>query len=183
MPPFAATPPAMLQVNYHPPPTTDDDDDMDSPTDSLSSLSLGAEASNSYPRLLPTAKKLQGMKLARPDLTPRSSTDPSPSSLMQGYFAHQPAGPTSSHRNRSPYNRSHLRSRSGNAALLSAPAMTRAHSLPNPHISRSALAESSTVTVTVTSSGAVSPGAPPPSAPRSPMRTPARVRSPFREDG
>ncbi|TKA75344.1 hypothetical protein B0A55_05567 [Friedmanniomyces simplex] len=181
MPPFAATPPAMLQVNYHPPPTTDDDDDLDSPTDSLSSLSFGAEASNSYPRLLPKAKTLQGMKPVRPDLTPRSSTDPSPSSLMQGYFANQPAGPTSSHRNRSPYNRSHLRSRSGNAALLSAPAMTRAHSLPNPHISRSALAESSKVTDT--SSGAVSPGAPPPPAPRSPMRTPARVRSPFREDG
>ncbi|KAK0768539.1 Signal recognition particle subunit SRP72 [Friedmanniomyces endolithicus] len=54
--------------------------------------------------------------------------------------------------------------------------------MPNPHISRSVLAENSTDTGT--NSGSTSTNAPPSqAAPRSPMRTPARVRSPFREDG
>ncbi|KAK0288960.1 hypothetical protein LTR35_003361 [Friedmanniomyces endolithicus] len=185
MPPFAGRPPAMLQTQYDSPPTTDNDE-MDSPTDSLSSLSLEAKLPDSV-RHLPLAPKQPHKMKTVSDPTPHSATDPSPSSLMDTYFANthhqqQPTGPTSSHRNRSPYNRSHLRSRSGNAALLSAPAMTRAHSMPNPHISRSVLAENSTDTGT--NSGSPSTNAPPSqAAPRSPMRTPARVRSPFREDG
>ena len=85
----------------------------------------------------------------RPD-NPRSSTDPSPSpsALLQGWFKdkdkndwafprpHTSSSGSSHSRNRSPYSRSHLRSRSSGAALLSAPLMTRAHSMPNPHTSR-----------------------------------------------
>ncbi|KAK0888737.1 resistance to lethality of mkk1p386 overexpression, partial [Friedmanniomyces endolithicus] len=180
--PFAGRPPAMLQTQYYSPPTPGNDE-MDSPTDSLSSLSLEAKLPDSVRHLPLTPKQPHELKTVS-DPIPHSTTDPSPSSLMDTYFANthhqqQPTRPTSSHRNRSPYNRSHLRSRSGNAALLSAPAMTRAHSMPNPHISRSALAENGTVAGPTTSTNAP----PPPAAPRSPMRTPARVRSPFREDG
>ena len=87
-------------------------------------------------------------RTARPDNS-RSSTDPSPSpsALLQELFRDQDksdwafprptsSGGSSHSRNRSPYSRSHLRSRSSGAALLSAPPMTRAHSLPNPHISK-----------------------------------------------
>ncbi|OQO09900.1 hypothetical protein B0A48_04254 [Cryoendolithus antarcticus] len=105
---------------------------------------------------------------ARPKSRPstaRSSTDPSPSAILQDYFSSLPAGrPVSSHRNRSPYSRSHLRSRSS-GSTLQAPLMTRAHSLPSVHAASRAC-ETST-----SSSGSLSP------APRSP----ARVRSPFKE--
>ncbi|KAK5170392.1 uncharacterized protein LTR77_004979 [Saxophila tyrrhenica] len=107
---------------------------------------------------------------------PRSSTDPSPAVLLQGLFKEREklewARPSSSHRNRSPYSRSHLRSRSSGSALLSAPQMTRAHSLPLPQQLRPFEQQSGY------SSGSLSPS---PS-----QRSPARTRSPFRqgqEDG
>lgn len=65
---------------------------------------------------------------ARPS-TPRRSTEPSSSSTQSPYnnfkFNSLPSRP----RNRSPYSRSHLRTRSS-ASSLSAPPMTRAHSSP-----------------------------------------------------
>ncbi|KAF2169786.1 hypothetical protein M409DRAFT_64796 [Zasmidium cellare ATCC 36951] len=93
----------------------------------------------------------------------RSVTDPSPSALLQGYFGSASSRPSSSHRNRSPYSRSHLRSRSTGAAL-NAPAMTRAHSSPAVHTRAFELSTPST--------GSLSPG--------SPMRSPARPRSPLK---
>ncbi|KAK6430387.1 hypothetical protein LTR95_013459 [Oleoguttula sp. CCFEE 5521] len=97
--------------------------------------------------------------------TARSATDPSPSAILQDYFGSLPAGrPVSSHRNRSPYSRSHLRSRSS-GSTLQAPLMTRAHSLPSEHAASRAFESPSP------SSGSLSP------APRSP----ARVRSPFKQ--
>lgn len=88
-------------------------------------------------------------RTTRPD-NARASTDPSisPSALLQGLFKdkdkndwafprpHTSSSGSSHSRNRSPYSRSHLRSRSSGAALLSAPPMTRAHSMPNPHTPR-----------------------------------------------
>lgn len=96
----------------------------------------------------------------------RSVTDPSPSALLQGHFGSASSRPSSSHRNRSPYSRSHLRSRSTGAAL-NAPAMTRAHSSPAVHTTASRAFELSTP-----STGSLSPG--------SPMRSPARPRSPLK---
>ncbi|KAF2029211.1 hypothetical protein EK21DRAFT_68080 [Setomelanomma holmii] len=86
--------------------------------------------------------------------TPRSQTDPS--SDMSAMYRPQP-------RNRSPYARSHLRSQSSSASL-SAPPMTRAHSLP-----------------TVMHSGgqfSLSPSPVPLARPSSPLRSPKRTRSP-----
>jgi hypothetical protein len=137
----------------------------------LSNLSLSDEAGDTA-RPLPRPKALN---LPRPELSQRSTTEPSPSALLQSYFANQQQAPrpNSSHRNRSPYSRSHLRSRSSGAAFLSAPAMTRAHSMPNPHLSRMSDGNSAS------SSGSLSPG-----GPHSPMRSPARTRSPLQhEDG
>lgn len=99
----------------------------------------------------------------------RSNTEPSPAVLLQGYFSSPPASrPTSSHRNRSPYSRPHVRSRSG-GSLLAAPAMTRAHSLPS---------------VNSVSRGFDLQSASPPSgnslSPSPGNCSPARVRSPFR---
>ncbi len=98
----------------------------------------------------------------------RSSTDPSPSALLPGWFKEKEkedfARPSSGNRNRSPYSRSHLRSRSS-GALLNAPVMTRAHSLPNPYILRPSDQSGS-------SSGSASP-----------QRSPGRARSPFKEEG
>ncbi|KAF2709919.1 hypothetical protein K504DRAFT_247257 [Pleomassaria siparia CBS 279.74] len=88
--------------------------------------------------------------------TPRAQTDPSPESLPTHHT--RP-------RNRSPYSRSHFRSHSG-SSLLSAPPMTRAHSLPtvmNP-IGQLSL----------------SPLPLPLARPSSPLRSPNRTRSPFR---
>lgn len=117
---------------------------------------------------------------ARRPSNPRSSTDPSPSPslLLQGYFKDKdnlkdwtrPAtSASSSHRNRSPYSRSHLRSRSS-GAVAGLPIMTRAHSMPSPYTPRP---------FDTPASGSLSP------VPTlSPMRTPARTRSPFRlEEG
>ncbi|KAK5124676.1 hypothetical protein LTR85_001389 [Meristemomyces frigidus] len=165
MPPFAATPPAMLQLNILQPPA---DDELDSPVESISNMSLDDEATDSV-KALP---KPTPLKLARPDFNERSSTDPSPTALLQGYFASPQQRPTTSGgRNRSPYSRSHLRSKSGGSSLLSAPVMTRAHSMPNPNISRTIETAPATP-----SSGSLSPG-----APHSPMRSPRRVHSPFRQ--
>jgi len=95
----------------------------------------------------------------------RSRTDPSPATQLQGWFKEKEkedwARPSSSHRNRSPYSRSHLRSRSSGSALLSAPLMTRAHSLPNPRQLRPFEQQS----------GSLSP------SPN--QRSPARARSPL----
>ncbi|KAF2122665.1 hypothetical protein BDV96DRAFT_639238 [Lophiotrema nucula] len=88
--------------------------------------------------------------------TPRSQTDPSSDQLP----THHPRP-----RNRSPYSRSHLRSSSGSASL-SAPPMTRAHSLP----------------AVINSAGhlALSPSPLPLARASSPLRSPKRTRSPFR---
>ena len=133
----------------------------ESPVDALASL------------LLPPSTHTP--KPARPPLAARASTDPSPSpaSLLQMHFPDvqsRPAPPqlpaSAKHRNRSPYPRSHRRSRSSGAALLlhgGAPAMTRARSLPNPHA----------YPQTRSADGSASPSPSP--APRSP----GRVRSPL----
>ena len=102
----------------------------------------------------------------RPQVS-RATTEPSPAVLLQSYFSNNP--PTqhqpSTHRNRSPYARPHLRSKSSGSALQ-APAMTRAHSLPSVHTAMRSF-----------ESGSLSP------LPSS--RSPARVRSPFKpqDDG
>lgn len=97
----------------------------------------------------PDSASPQPERKTRPENT-RSSTDPSPSpsALLQSWFKdkdknewafprpHTSSNGSSNSRNRSPYSRSHLRSRSSGAALLSAPLMARAHSMPNPHTSR-----------------------------------------------
>ncbi|EON64028.1 hypothetical protein W97_03258 [Coniosporium apollinis CBS 100218] len=87
--------------------------------------------------------------------TSRSSTDPTGTGILL-----QPSQPSSRPRNRSPYSRSHLRS-SSSSNSLTAPAMTRSHSLPSvisptTHLSSSPSARAS-----------------------SPLRSPARVPSPF----
>ncbi|KAF2005542.1 hypothetical protein P154DRAFT_542534 [Amniculicola lignicola CBS 123094] len=88
--------------------------------------------------------------------TPRSQTDPTPDALP----THHPRP-----RNRSPYARSHLRSHSGSASL-SAPPMTRAHSLPT--------------VMHPTGHLSLSPSPLPLARPSSPLRSPKRTRSPFR---
>jgi hypothetical protein len=105
---------------------------------------------------------------SRPEAS-RSTTDPSPAALLQNYFSSPPAArPTSSHRNRSPYARPHVRSRSGGSSLA-APPMMRAHSLP---IAASASPGFDQQSDSSTASSSLSP---------SPMpRSPARVRSPFK---
>lgn len=93
--------------------------------------------------------------------TPRAQTDPASFDSLLTHHTRP--------RNRSPYSRSHLRSSSGsgsNSSSLSAPPMTRAHSLPT----------------VMNSSGhiALSPSSLPLAAPASPLRSPKRTRSPFR---
>ncbi|KAH9842258.1 endochitinase A-like [Teratosphaeria destructans] len=136
-------------------------EELDSPIDGLSHMSLEDEASDT----LPTLPKPRPVALLQPELTARSSTDPSPSALLQSHFASPASRPTSSHRNRSPYSRSHLRSKSG-GSTLGAPLMTRSHSMPNPH------ALQLPASASTPSSGSLSP------APRSPART----RSPTKEE-
>ncbi|CAK1355941.1 hypothetical protein CB0940_00388 [Cercospora beticola] len=101
----------------------------------------------------------------RPDGT-RSVTDPPPSALLQSYFSTASSARLANiQRNRSPYSRTHLRSRSSGAAL-SAPTMTRAHSSPAVH----SAARAPDLTLP----------APASLTPSSPMRSPARQRSPLR---
>ncbi|KAF2817118.1 uncharacterized protein BDZ99DRAFT_9351, partial [Mytilinidion resinicola] len=85
--------------------------------------------------------------------TPREQTDPMPDALLHATLHPRP-------RNRSPYSRSHLRSQSS-SSLLSAPPMTRAHSLPS----------------VINTVGSLSFS---PARPSSPLRSPARSRSPFK---
>lgn len=118
------------------------------------------EVADEVPQL-PRPLKLRPEKL-RPE-TLRSSTDPSPSTLLKAHLQNTEPHSTRS-RNRSPYSRSHLRSRSGGAAL-SAPQMTRAHSMPMVYTTRQ-------FELSSTSTPSLSPA--------SPMRSPARVRSPFK---
>lgn len=104
----------------------------------------------------------------RPDAS-RSSTDPSPAVLLQNYFSSPPAArPTSSHRNRSPFARPHVRSRSGGSSLA-APPMTRAHSLPTSTSPSPGYDQQSD---SPSSGSSLSPSPVP--------RSPARVRSPFK---
>lgn len=91
------------------------------------------------------------MRHPRP-YSPRSAAETLPSTFLQPSQFPKP-------RNRSPYSRSHLRSQSS-AASLAAPQMTRAHSSPafsSPQFS-----------------------VPPAGRSSSPLRSPKRVRSPFR---
>jgi hypothetical protein len=106
---------------------------------------------------------------SRPEASSPSLTDPSPSVMLQNYLSSPPAArPTSSHRNRSPYARPHVRSRSGGSSLA-APPMTRAHSLP---ISASASPGFDQQSDSSTPGSSLSPSPIP--------RSPARVRSPFK---
>ncbi|KAF2182092.1 hypothetical protein K469DRAFT_253607 [Zopfia rhizophila CBS 207.26] len=113
------------------------------------------EATETASQLINISEEDYSLHQARPS-TPLSQTDPSPDTLPTHHT--RP-------RNRSPYSRSHLRSHSGSSSL-SAPPMTRAHSLPaviNPagHLS-------------------LSPSPMPLARPSSPLRSPKRTRSPFR---
>ena len=96
------------------------------------------DAANPSPRSGSSAPSSPQYNLPSRPANPRSSTDPSPTALLQTWLREKEktdlVRPTSSHRNRSPYSRSHLRSRSSGSGLLSAPLMTRAHSLPNPTV-------------------------------------------------
>lgn len=94
----------------------------------------------------------------------RNLTEPSPAALLQGSWGS--SRPSSSHRNRSPYSRSHLRSRSSGANLTHAPQMTRAHSSPAVHSANRAFDFSMSVGISLPPGG--------------PTRSPARQRSPFR---
>lgn len=135
--------------------------ELDSPLDEDDADAAGDGTSDVLPNL--TTLKI------RPEAT-RNLTDPSPAALLQSYWGSS-SRPSSSHRNRSPYSRSHLRSRSSGAALSSAPLMARAHSSPAVHSTSRAFDFSMPAPVSLT--------------PVSPMRTPARQRSPFRvqDDG
>ncbi|KAI9663636.1 MAG: hypothetical protein M1821_007126 [Bathelium mastoideum] len=92
---------------------------------------------------------------------PRRSTEP-PAVLLSSEGTIIGTLPLRQPRNRSPYSRSHLRSRSGNNNL-SAPQMARARSLPS-----------------VTGHSSFSSISSPTLSPASPLRSPARVRSPNR---
>ncbi|KAK5115335.1 hypothetical protein LTR62_001535 [Meristemomyces frigidus] len=172
MPPNATTIwSAELQISTYPPPA--EKDGLESPSKSLASLQSGS-ATRDTTQTLPEVKS---PRATRPEYTQRSTTDPSPSIMLQGYFANMASAqqrPISSHRNRSPYSKSHLRSRSSGSALLSAPQMTRAHSLPNPYANQ--LSEAPTPGAS--SSGSLSPLA----GPNSPRQSPARTRSPLQHD-
>jgi hypothetical protein len=91
---------------------------------------------------------------SRRPTTPRSQTDPSFD--ISSMYKPSP-------RNRSPYSRSHFRSHSSSASL-SAPPMTRAHSLPTVMHTAGQLT--------------LSPSPQPLTSPGSPMRSPQRTRSP-----
>ena len=103
-------------------------------------------------------------------ITPRSTTEPLPTTLPYASFSNprpstSSSSSSSSHRNRSPYSRSHLRSRSS-GGTLSAPLITRSHSWAGQSASRA-----------IDSAGATSSGS---LSPASPLRSPPRTRSPFK---
>ncbi|RMY75449.1 hypothetical protein D0862_13936 [Hortaea werneckii] len=190
MPPVAVQPPTMLHtdLSHAPPPSTTTittasaDSGLDSPIESLSAMSIHDTASTST--TLP--KTPAPLVLPRPDMSARSATDPSPSALLQNYFAtthlHEQQSLTT-RRNRSPYSRSHLRSRSGGSSALSAPPITRAKSLPTQHTPRSSSMTSnrSSSDSTRSNSGSASPALAAPLS-GSPARSPRRLNSPFRDD-
>ncbi|KAI7013505.1 hypothetical protein KC362_g15995 [Hortaea werneckii] len=163
--------------------TTTADSELGSPVESLSAMSIHDGTSTSTP--LPKAPA--PLMLPRPDMSARSATDPSPSALLQNYFAstvlhEQP--PLTTRRNRSPYSRSHLRSRSGGSSGLSAPPITRAKSLPTQHAPRassSTTPNQSSSESTRSNSGSTSPAFAAPLS-GSPARSPRRLNSPFRDD-
>jgi hypothetical protein len=105
-----------------------------------------------------TSEDSVSLQQRRPS-TPRAQTEPSPAS-PDTLPTHNPRP-----RNRSPYSRSHLRSSSG-SSFLSAPPMTRAHSLPT--------------VMHPTGYLSLSPSPLPLARPSSPLRSPKRTRSPFR---
>ncbi|KAI6824278.1 hypothetical protein KC348_g9939 [Hortaea werneckii] len=138
--------------------TTAADPESGSPVESFSAMRIHDGTSTSTP--LPKAPA--PLMLPRPDMSARSATDPSPSALLQNYFAstvlhEQP--PLTTRRNRSPYSRSHLRSRSGGSSGLSAPPITRAKSLPTQHAPRasSTTPDQSSSESTRSNSGSASP--------------------------
>ncbi|GAB1744519.1 hypothetical protein NU219Hw_g1790t1 [Hortaea werneckii] len=192
MPPVAVQPPTMLHTDMShastPSTTTTTtttasaDSGLDSPIESLSAMSIHDTASTST--TLP--KTPAPLVLPRPDMSARSATDPSPSALLQNYFAtthlHEQQSLTT-RRNRSPYSRSHLRSRSGGSSALSAPPITRAKSLPTQHTPRSSSMTSnrSSSDSTRSNSGSASPAFAAPLS-GSPARSPRRLNSPFRDD-
>ncbi|KAF2822060.1 hypothetical protein CC86DRAFT_373258 [Ophiobolus disseminans] len=92
---------------------------------------------------------------SRRPTTPRAQTDPYAASDASALYRPQ------QQRNRSPYSRSHLRSKSSSGSL-SAPPMTRAHSLPT--------------VMHPTGQLTLSPS--PTARPSSPLRSPKRTRSP-----
>ncbi|KAI6855473.1 hypothetical protein KC338_g8868, partial [Hortaea werneckii] len=162
--------------------TTTADSVLGSPVESLSAMSIHDGTSASTP--LPKAPA--PLMLPRPDMSARSATDPSPSALLQNYFAstvlhEQP--PLTTRRNRSPYSRSHLRSRSGGSSGLSAPPITRAKSLPTQHAPRASptTPNQSSSESTRSNSGSTSPAFAAPLS-GSPARSPRRLNSPFRDD-
>ncbi|KAI7068298.1 hypothetical protein KC339_g15129 [Hortaea werneckii] len=162
--------------------TTAADPESGSPVESFSAMRIHDGTSTSTP--LPKAPA--PLMLPRPDMSARSATDPSPSALLQNYFAstvlhEQP--PLTTRRNRSPYSRSHLRSRSGGSSGLSAPPITRAKSLPTQHAPRasSTTPDQSSSESTRSNSGSASPAFAAPLS-GSPARSPRRLNSPFRDD-
>ncbi|KAF2238056.1 hypothetical protein EV356DRAFT_529550 [Viridothelium virens] len=115
-----------------------------------------------YPPTVPEAPtdNMPRVHSPRPQ-QPRRSTEP-PTVLLSSEGSVIGTLPLCQQRNRSPYSRSHLRSRSGNGNL-SAPQMARARSLPS-----------------VTGHSSFSFISSPTLSPASPLRSPARMRSPNR---
>lgn len=158
-PGIAKTPPTLFVMHHK---------QLDQLAESLPYRSANPDHSEPAPLVSTTMDTTQALSKHRPDHT-RSSTDPSPAALLQGYFSSPPAPrPTSSHRNRSPYSRPHVRSRSGGSSLA-APPMTRAYSLPTVNLAGQGF---DLQTASPPSSGSLSP---------SPAyASPARARSPFK---
>lgn len=100
----------------------------------------------------------------------RSTTDPTPVALLQNYFA-MPKPEQTTSRNRSPFSRSHLRSRSS-GATANLPKMVRAHSMPAVHSLARPFEHISNPTIS-------GPRSPQLLSSHSPQRSPARTRSPF----
>lgn len=109
---------------------------------------------------------LSEQRMERPEAVRRLSDTP-PSTMLQQHFAVARPPPAPHSRTRSPFSRSHLRSRSSGSAM-NAPLMIRAHSMPAVNYARGEASSS-------LSSGLPSPGL----RSQSPQRSPGRVRSPL----
>ena len=120
------------------------------------------ELDNPSPKQIAQDRYLQ-YEQSRPE-TPRRSTDPLVTAPLHAQLHNDLTVAHSRPRNRSPYSRTHLRSRSGGSSLA-APPMARALSLP---------------TQRTTTHASLSPSSTPLVSTSSPVRTPARARSPFR---